>query len=50
MSIGVSISQSQTVSVAGDTQTKAGPKARAMAEYRQQGMGRDPGLLQEDNE
>ena len=50
VSIGVSISQSQTVSVAGDTQTKAGPKARAMAEYRQQGMGQDPGLLQEDNE
>ena len=50
VSIGVSISQSQTVSVAGDTQTKAGPKARAMAEYRQQGMGQAPDLLQEDNE
>ena len=50
VSIGISISQSQSASVAGDPQTKAGPKGRAMAEYRQQARRQASDLTQEDNE
>ena len=50
VNISVSVTQSQSVSVADDNHTRAGPKERAMAEYRQQVLGQDPDLLQEENE
>ena len=50
VSIGISISQSQSASIAGDPQTRAGPKGRAMAEYRQRARRQASDLTQEDHE
>ena len=50
VSIGISISQAQSASVADETRTKAGPKGRAMAEYRRRARRQASDLSQEDDE